>query len=114
MPEEKPDTKSYMHCLAMGFKRATRDFIWPVFVIGTRKLTGILSMGGPESEICDVVINLEDMAEIQMRFLPATLCSSSACSTNSSLGSQFQVFSKKDALNLDQLHQATDIIDICS
>lgn len=59
-------------------------------------------MGGPEAEICGVVNNLEDMAELQIRFLPATLCSSSACTTNSSSGSQFQVFSKKDALNSDQ------------
>ena len=92
---------SHLHCLVMGFKQTTHGFIWPGFVTGRRKLTGILSIEGPESEICDVN-NLQDMAEIQMRFLPATLCSSSTCSTNSSLGSQFQVFSKKDALNSDQ------------
>lgn len=86
----------------MGFKETTRGFIWPGFVTGTRKLTGILSVGGPESEICDVVSSSEDMADIQMRFLPATPRSSSSYSTNSSLGSQFQVFSKKDALNSDQ------------
>lgn len=58
--------------------------------------------GGPGSEICDVANNLEGMAEIQLRFLPATLWSSSTCSTNSSLASQFQVFSKKDAFSLDE------------
>lgn len=60
-------------------------------------------MGGPESQISDVAnMMLEDVAEIQMRFLPATLYSISTCSANSFFGSQFQVFSKNDALDLDQ------------
>lgn len=90
-------------------------FIWPGFAIGTWKLTGILLIGDPESKICDVANNPVDMAEIQMKFLPEAVCSSSSCSTNSFSGSQFQAFSKKDALNSDQeLHQANDAIDISS
>jgi len=60
----------------MGFKQTIHGFIWPGFVTGTGKLTGILLMGGPESETCDAGNNSEDMADTQMRFLPATLCSS--------------------------------------